>query len=216
VSQPTSVPIAAPSSSLRLSETRSKLLERKQHTSSLDRLGRTGIAIASTGGCAPLMHVNMHCRAVDELLNGEIFYSLREAPIIIERWRSHYNTKRPHSALGYCPPAQKKASRLQCGPYDRHLKQLAWKNLVSQCAPQSSVLKMQKKATILQYWYIDAQFLNRQRIANRCGTILDLIETQRPVCCTIRVRAGLRRKSFDVQTRNHRLCRPLSRQPHAR
>jgi transposase InsO family protein len=41
----------------------------------------------------------------DELLNGEVFYSLREAQIIIERWRDHYNTKRPHSALGYHPPA---------------------------------------------------------------------------------------------------------------
>ena len=33
------------------------------------------------------------------------FYSLREAQIIIESWRRHYNTKRPHSALGYRPPA---------------------------------------------------------------------------------------------------------------
>lgn len=41
----------------------------------------------------------------DELLNGEIFYSLREAQIVIEQWRQHYNTKRPHSALGYRPPA---------------------------------------------------------------------------------------------------------------
>jgi len=39
------------------------------------------------------------------LLNGEIFYSLKEAQIIIEQWRKHYNTKRPHSALGYRPPA---------------------------------------------------------------------------------------------------------------
>ena len=44
-------------------------------------------------------------RMRDELLNGEIFYSLREAQIIIERWRNHCNTKRPHSALGYRPPA---------------------------------------------------------------------------------------------------------------
>ncbi len=44
-------------------------------------------------------------RMRDELLNGEIFYSLREAQIIIESWRIHYNIKRPHSALGYCPPA---------------------------------------------------------------------------------------------------------------
>ena len=41
----------------------------------------------------------------DELLDGEIFYSLKEAQILIERWRQHYNTVRPHSALGYRPPA---------------------------------------------------------------------------------------------------------------
>ena len=41
----------------------------------------------------------------DQLLNGEIFYSLKEATIIIEGWRIHYNTQRPHSALGYKPPA---------------------------------------------------------------------------------------------------------------
>ena len=40
-----------------------------------------------------------------ELLNGEIFYSLLEAKIIIERWRVHYNTIRPHSSLGGRPPA---------------------------------------------------------------------------------------------------------------
>ena len=41
----------------------------------------------------------------DELLNGEIFYSLAEARIVIESWRCHYNTERPHSSLGYRPPA---------------------------------------------------------------------------------------------------------------
>ena len=41
----------------------------------------------------------------DECLNGEIFYSLKEAQIVIEKWRIEYNTKRPHSALGYRPPA---------------------------------------------------------------------------------------------------------------
>ena len=41
----------------------------------------------------------------DELLNGEIFYSLKEARIVIEQWRRHYNTVRPHSSLGYRPPA---------------------------------------------------------------------------------------------------------------
>ncbi len=41
----------------------------------------------------------------DELLNGEIFYSLKEAQVLTGRWRVHYNTRRPHSSLGYRPPA---------------------------------------------------------------------------------------------------------------
>jgi transposase InsO family protein len=41
----------------------------------------------------------------DELLNGEIFCSLKEAKVLIEQWRHHYNTVRPHSSLGYRPPA---------------------------------------------------------------------------------------------------------------
>lgn len=40
----------------------------------------------------------------DELLNGEIFYTLKEAQILIEQWRKEYNTVRPHSSLGYKPP----------------------------------------------------------------------------------------------------------------
>ena len=46
----------------------------------------------------------------DELLNGEIFYSLAEAQILIEAWRRHYNTVRPHSSLGYRPPAPETAT----------------------------------------------------------------------------------------------------------
>lgn len=41
----------------------------------------------------------------DELLNGEVFDTVLEARVIIERWRNHYNHKRPHSSLGYLPPA---------------------------------------------------------------------------------------------------------------
>jgi transposase InsO family protein len=41
----------------------------------------------------------------DELLNREIFYTLKEACILIEQWRRHYNGVRPNSALGYRPPA---------------------------------------------------------------------------------------------------------------
>ena len=41
----------------------------------------------------------------DELLNGEIFYSLAEAAVLVEQWRREYNTVRPHSACGGFPPA---------------------------------------------------------------------------------------------------------------
>jgi transposase InsO family protein len=44
-------------------------------------------------------------RLRDELLNGEIFYTLAEAKALIENWRQHYNAIRPHSSLGYRPPA---------------------------------------------------------------------------------------------------------------
>jgi putative transposase len=41
----------------------------------------------------------------DELLNLEIFTTLEEAKVLIEQWRKEYNQVRPHSALGYRPPA---------------------------------------------------------------------------------------------------------------
>ena len=41
----------------------------------------------------------------DELLNAETFDMLMEAKVLIERWRRYYNTVRPHSSLGYRPPA---------------------------------------------------------------------------------------------------------------
>ena len=41
----------------------------------------------------------------DELLDREIFHSLPEAQVLIEAWRRHYDAVRPHSALGYRPPA---------------------------------------------------------------------------------------------------------------
>lgn len=45
----------------------------------------------------------------DELLTGEIFYSLAEAKVPIEAWRRHYNTVRSHSNLGYRPPVPETA-----------------------------------------------------------------------------------------------------------
>ena len=48
---------------------------------------------------------SFNARLRDELLNGEIFYSLREAEIVLESWRRHYNSVRPHASLRYRPPA---------------------------------------------------------------------------------------------------------------
>jgi putative transposase len=48
---------------------------------------------------------SFNARLRDELLDGEIFYSLREAQIVIESWRRHYNTIRPHASIGYRAPA---------------------------------------------------------------------------------------------------------------
>ena len=42
---------------------------------------------------------SFNARLRDELLNGEIFYTLREAQIMIESWRRHYNAVRPHASL---------------------------------------------------------------------------------------------------------------------
>jgi len=46
----------------------------------------------------------------DELLNGEIFDMLLEARVLTERWRREYNRYRPHSSLGYRPPAPEAAN----------------------------------------------------------------------------------------------------------
>lgn len=48
---------------------------------------------------------SFNARLPDELLNGEIFFTLREAQIIIASWRRHYDAIRPHASLGYQPPA---------------------------------------------------------------------------------------------------------------
>jgi len=48
-----------------------------------------------------------------ELLNGEIFDTILEARVVIEAWRRHYNTMRPHSALGFRPPAPEAYKPLQ-------------------------------------------------------------------------------------------------------
>jgi len=49
----------------------------------------------------------------DELLNGEIFDTVMEAQVVTERWRNYYNKIRPHSSLGYKPPAPETFYSLQ-------------------------------------------------------------------------------------------------------
>jgi putative transposase len=51
----------------------------------------------------------------DELLNGEIFYTLKEAQVVIETWRREYNEYRPHSSLGYRPPAPRAVAPIPPG-----------------------------------------------------------------------------------------------------
>jgi transposase InsO family protein len=60
----------------------------------------------------------------DEYLNGELFYTLAEAKILIERWRREYNEFRPHSSLGYRPPAP--ATTMPKPPAFAPLQQTAW------------------------------------------------------------------------------------------
>jgi putative transposase len=55
---------------------------------------------------------------LDELLNGKIFYSLKEVQIVVEQWRKHYNAVRLHSSMGYRPPAQQ-----AFGPFPQPLDQ---------------------------------------------------------------------------------------------
>lgn len=59
----------------------------------------------------------------DQRLDREIFYSLREAEALIECWRRHCNTIRPHSALGYRPPAPEAVLPWPSGPAYAPLRQ---------------------------------------------------------------------------------------------
>ena len=78
-----------------------------------DWLGRIGVKTLYITPGSPWE--NGYCESFngslrDELLDGEIFYTLVEARVLIEAWRRHYNTIRPHSSLGYRPPAPETAT----------------------------------------------------------------------------------------------------------
>lgn len=73
-----------------------------------DWLGRIGVKTLFIAPGSPWengYNESFNGKLRDELLNMEIFYTLKEAKVLIERWRQHYNTIRPHSSLGYKPPA---------------------------------------------------------------------------------------------------------------
>lgn len=71
----------------------------------LDRIGVKTLFIEPGSPWENGYNESFNGKLRDELLNGEIFYTLKEAQVLIEAWRQHYNTIRPHSALGYRPPA---------------------------------------------------------------------------------------------------------------
>jgi len=71
----------------------------------LDRLGSQTLFIEPGSPWENGYNESFNGKLRDELLNGEIFYTLKEAQVLIEQWRRHYNTIRPHSSLGYRPPA---------------------------------------------------------------------------------------------------------------
>jgi hypothetical protein len=59
----------------------------------------------------PQTNLGSYGKLRDECLNQEIFYSLKEAQVVIGQWRKHYNTVRPHSSIGYRPPAPQTMNR---------------------------------------------------------------------------------------------------------
>ena len=73
----------------------------------LDRLGVKTLFIEPGSPWENGYCESFNSKLRDEFLNREILYSLKEAQILIEWWRRHYNALRPHSALGYRPPAPK-------------------------------------------------------------------------------------------------------------
>jgi len=71
----------------------------------LSKVGVKTLYITPASPCENGYNESFNGSLRDELLDGEIFYSLAEAMVLIEAWRRHYNEIRPHSSLGYRSPA---------------------------------------------------------------------------------------------------------------
>jgi putative transposase len=71
----------------------------------LDRTGAKTLYIEPGGPWENGYCESFNGKRSDECLKGEVFYTLAEAKVLIERWRREYNQVRPHSALAYRPPA---------------------------------------------------------------------------------------------------------------
>ncbi len=80
---------------------------RLRHDDVLERLAKVGVKTLFIEPGSPWENgyvESFNGKLRDELLAREQFDTLREAKVLIERWRVHYNTIRPHSSLGYRPP----------------------------------------------------------------------------------------------------------------
>lgn len=82
----------------------------------LDRIGVKTLFIEPGSPWENGYNESFNGKLRDELLNGEIFYTHKEAQVLIEAWRHHYNTIRPHSAHGYRPPAPETRTPGRPGP----------------------------------------------------------------------------------------------------
>ena len=85
-------------------------MPRKRHTAEgiVAKLRQVDVPIGQrrpVAGAVRAIGVSEVMELRDELLDGEIFYTLKEAQTVIEGWRCHYNKIRPHSSLGYRSPA---------------------------------------------------------------------------------------------------------------
>lgn len=89
----------------------------------LSKMGVTNLFIEPASPWENGYNESFNGRLRDELLDRELFYTLHEAQVLIERWRVHYNTKRPHSSLGYRPPApQAVLPKLLATPFNNGLR----------------------------------------------------------------------------------------------